>query len=362
MSKDYYEILGVSRNASKDEIKKAFRKIAHKYHPDKEGGDEQKFKEASEAYSVLSDDKKRAEYDTYGRVFNGAEGGGGAGPQGAGAGFGGFDFSNFASGFEGFDIGDLFGEFFGGGGSAGRKAKRGRDISIDVELSFKEAVFGTERKVVLTKSSQCQTCGGTGAQSGSGFKTCSKCNGNGYVRETKKSILGTFMSTSVCDTCHGSGKVPEKECKDCNGEGVSRQEQEIKIIIPAGIEDGEMIRLTQQGEATAGGVAGDLYVKVHVKPHPHIKKEGHNLKGELNVKLSDALLGAKYTVETLDGSIEVKVPAGVSHGELLKVKGKGVPKEGDTRGDLMIKVNIQIPNKLSKKAKELVKQLKEEGI
>jgi len=170
------------------------------------------------------------------------------------------------------------------------------------------------------------------------------------------------MSTAVCDVCHGNGKVPEQKCKECNGQGVTRREEEIKITIPAGIENGEMIRLAGQGEATPGGVPGDLYVKIHVKPHPHIKKEGHNLKTDLNVKLSDALLGAKYTVETLDGVIEVKVPVGVSHGELLRVKSKGVPKEGSSRGDLMIKVNIQIPDKLSKKARDLVKQLKEEGI
>ena len=353
MSKDYYEILGVSRDASKDEIKKAFRKIAHKYHPDKKDGDEQKFKEASEAYSVLSDDKKRAEYDSYGQAFGGSgPGAGGAGAQGAN--FGGF-------GFEDFDIGDIFGEFFGGGARGG-KQKRGRDISVDTELTFEESIFGTERTVAITKPTQCDTCGGTGAQSGSGYSSCSKCGGSGYIKEAKKSILGTFMSTAVCDTCYGSGKIPEKKCKECKGVGVNEKQDEIKITVPAGIENGEMLRLNGKGEAVPGGIPGDLYVRVSVKQHSHFKKEGHNLKTELSVKLSDALLGAKYTVNTLDGPIEVKVPAGVSHGELLRLKGKGVPKEGSSRGDLMVKVNIEIPGKLSKKAKDLVKQLKEEGM
>lgn len=353
MAKDYYSTLGVSKDAKKEDIKKAFHKLAHKYHPDKEGGDEQKFKEISEAYNVLSDDTKRAEYDSYGRVFSGSGGGG----QG---GFG-FDASDFG-GFADFDINDIFGEFFGGGGGQRSRTPRGRDISIDVELDFKESVFGTTRTVLLTKPSTCEACDGSGAAPESGTKTCPDCNGRGEIRETRRSLIGTFTSVRVCDTCHGSGTIPETPCKTCKGSGITKQQEEVSITIPAGIENGEMIRLAGRGEAVAGGVPGDLYVKIHVTPHETLKREGHNLSMTLSVKLTDALLGAEYSVETLDGTISVTIPAGVSPGEILRVKGKGVPMEGDRRGDLLIKVAIDLPKRLSKNAKKLVEQLKEEGI
>ncbi len=357
MAKDYYEILGVDRKAGKDEIKKAFRKLAHKYHPDKKTGDEAKFKEVNEAYSVLSDDKKRSEYDAYGQTFQ--SGGGG------GQGFGGFDFSGFqqAQGFEDFDLGDIFGEFFGGQG--GRRARRGRDVAIDMELSFYEAVFGTERSVLLNKASNCESCGGNGAESGSSMRSCETCNGHGRIREAKRSFFGTFTTESVCNQCFGSGKTPEKKCRTCKGTGVHKREEEVKITIPPGIEEGEMIRLSQMGEAVPGGIPGDLYVKVYVTPDKQFKKEGTDLITELNIKLTDAILGATYTVPTPEGGvIDLKIPAGTKSGETLRVRGKGVPKdrENSKRGDLLIKVKTEMPKKLSRKVKKLVEELKQEGI
>ena len=351
--RDYYETLGIQKGASKDEVKKAFRKLAAKYHPDKTTGDEAKFKEISEAYAVLSDDKKKAEYDAYGQAFNGA---------GGGQGFGGFDFSGFqqaagGQGFE-FDINDIFGEMFGNGGS---RQARGRDISIDVELPFKDSIQGTIRKVLLTKNNICTECNGTGAKTGTEMVTCSTCNGNGKIRETRQSIMGSFQTVRECNTCYGAGKVPKEKCGHCAGVGVRRSEEEIEINIPAGIQNGEMIRMTGRGEAIPGGAPGDLYIKVHVKPHESIVREGANLITNLPVKLTDALLGNTYSVETLDGSVELKIPAGVKHGEMLRMKGKGVPQNG-RQGDFLVKIQIETPGKLSRKARKLVEELRGEGI
>lgn len=359
MSKDYYTILGVDKKATKDDIKKAFRKLAHKYHPDKKGGDEAKFKEASEAYAVLSDDKKRAEYDAYGRVFSG-------GGPGGGAGFDGFDFSGFGGGAQGFDINidDLFGGFsdmFGGG----RGQRRGRDISIDIELPFKEAIFGTTRKVLVTKDSTCNTCQGSGAKPGTDTKTCTTCNGKGQVVESQRSPFGVFQSVRTCATCHGRRVVPETECAQCHGRGVERREEEISITIPAGIDNGQVIRMSGMGEALAGGAAGDLYIKIHVQPHPRFRKEGYNLVTDLPIKVTDALIGAEYTLETLEGNTTVKVPALKTADEILRIKGKGVPmghSEDGKRGDLLIRVKVEFPKKLSREAKKLLNKLKEEGI
>ncbi|MEK7613907.1 MAG: molecular chaperone DnaJ [Patescibacteria group bacterium] len=356
MAKDYYTILGVEKKASKDEIKKAFRKLAHKYHPDKKGGDEAKFKEASEAYSILSDDKKRAEYDAYGRVFSG-------GAQGQG-GFDGFDFSQFG-GFgsaQGFDINmeDLFGGFsdiFGG-----RRNNRGRDISIDIELSFKDAVFGTTRKVLVTKDSTCSRCAGSGGEPGTGTKTCATCNGKGQVVEQRRSPFGVFQSVSTCGTCFGRRVVPEKPCTTCKGRGVEHKQEELTVAVPPGIDNGQMIRMSGGGEAIPGGSPGDLYIKVHVETHPRFRKEGFNLVTELPIKITDALLGAEYVLETLEGKVNVSVPPLRSTDEILRMKGKGVPMEQGKRGDLLIRVKVELPHKLSKSAKKLLEDLKKDGI
>lgn len=365
MSKDYYNTLGVSKSATKEEIKKAFYKLAHKYHPDKSGGDDKKFKEVNEAYQVLSDENKRAKYDQFGSGFENM--GGGSYGQGQGfGGFDGFDFSNFSQGFGGgaeFDLNDIFSDFFGGnmGRNTRRENRRGRDISTEINISFSDSIFGINRKVLLNKTSTCDICNGSGAKEGTKMDTCKSCNGQGKIHEAKRTILGTISTTKICDTCNGAGKVPKEFCDKCHGKGVLRKEEEININIPAGIRDGEMIRMTGLGEEVFKGTTGDLYIKINVNSHPIWKREGIDLVTNLNLKLSDALLGMKYDLETLEGKIEVSIPAGVGINEILRIKGKGVPMKGK-RGDILIKLNIKMPNKLSRKARELVEKLKDEGV
>ena len=305
--RDYYEVLGIKKGASKDEVKKAFRKLAATHHPDKKTGNEAKFKEISEAYSVLSDEKKKAEYDTYGQAFQGGGGGG--------QGFGGFSWQDMAGGRQvEFDMGDIFqnfGDMFNGGGSRSRTA-RGRDISIDIELPFKDAIFGTKREVLLTKNNSCGACQGSGAKSGTDLTNCTTCNGVGKIREAKQSILGNVMTVRPCSACEGVGKIAKEKCPDCHGDGIKKSTEEIKVNIPAGIQNGEMIRLTGRGEAAKGGESGDLYIKVHVQKHDRITRDGLNLYDTLPVKLSDALLGKTYSIETLDGEVDIKVPAGIT--------------------------------------------------
>lgn len=357
MTKDYYSVLGVDRKASKDEIKKAFRKLAQKHHPDK-GGDESKFKGITEAYSILSDEKKRREYDSYGRTFAGSDGGASSAA--------GFDFSNFAGagGQSGeFDFSDIFqgfGDMFNG--NERQQAVRGRDISIDIEISFKEAVLGVRRSVLLAKVSQCQSCTGSGAKKGTKMDKCTTCGGSGRIHETRNSVLGTFSTVRVCANCDGSGQVPKERCDVCGGHGVLRKEEEITIDIPTGIDNGEMIRLPSKGEAVKGGNSGDLYVKIHIKPDPIFRKEGLNLVMELPVKMTDALIGTTVNVTLVDGKkIEVKVPPLSRAEELLRVRGKGIVGEIG-RGDLIIHVTIALPKKLSARAKKAIKELKEEGL
>jgi molecular chaperone DnaJ len=361
MAKDYYSVLGVDKKATQDDIKKAFRKLAHKHHPDK-GGTDEKFKEITEAYSVLSDEKKRREYDAYGQAFPGGA------PHG-GNGFGGFDFNGFQQGFgQGgveFDFGDIFGDIFGaarGGGTNGR-APRGRDISIDLEIPFKDAVFGTTRTVLIAKVSTCDICHGSGAKPGTELETCATCNGSGHVHETRNSILGQFTSVRTCTVCEGTGKIPKEKCTECKGHGVKRRESELKITIPAGIDNGEMIRMPQQGEAVKTGIAGDLYVKVHVKPHATFRRDGANLLMNLPVKMTDALLGTTVTIETLEGKmLEVKIPPMKKSEEHLRVAGKGIPADGTRRGDLIIRLEVALPQKLSSAAKKAIEHLKSEGL
>ncbi len=352
--KDYYAMLGVQKGASKDEIKKAFRALASKYHPDKKTGDEAKFKEISEAYSVLSDDRKRSEYDTTGSYSAGGQNG----PWGNG--FGG---SQGGQGFE-FDINDIFenfGDMFGGGARGGaRRSTRGHDISVDIELSFNDAIFGARRSLKIMKNGTCTSCKGSGALAGTEMTTCATCNGNGRIRETRQSILGQFATVRECTDCRGTGKMPKEKCPDCAGLGVRRVEDVIDLNIPAGVENGEMIRMSGRGEAIQGGVTGDLYVKIHVQPHPTIKRDGDTLNTTIKIKLSDALLGTTYSVETLDGKVDIKIPEGVKHNEQLRIKGKGVP-DGSVRGDFFVRVQIELPQKLSKSARKLVEELKKEG-
>ncbi len=358
MAKDYYDILGVNKTSSKEEIKKAFHKLAHKYHPDKNKGDDAKFKEVNEAYQTLSDDQKRAQYDQFGS----------AGPQFGGQGFdpsgmGGFDFSGFQNG-QGFDMGDLgdiFSDFFGGG-RGGAQQRRGRDISTEITIPFADSIFGTVRRILITKTSTCETCHGSGAKTGAKQVTCSQCNGKGQIRETRRSLIGSFVSTRICDACAGSGTIPSEACDTCKGAGVRRKEEEVEIRIPAGIEAGEMIRMTGMGEAIRKAASGDLYVKINVQQHPIFRRDRQNLTMDMEIKLSEALLGADRKIETLDGLVTVEIPEGIASGTILRVKERGVPSARGKRGDLMIKVTVKIPNKLSKKAKEAVEKLQEEGL
>lgn len=364
MAKDYYATLGIEKKASQDDVKKAFRKLAQKHHPDKKGGDEAKFKEITEAYSILSDDKKRKEYDNYGQNFAGS--GGGQQQPGGGNPFGGFDFNGFQQGNGGveFDFGDLFngggfGDLFGGGR---QRAKRGRDISIDIEIPFKESILGGKREVLITKIGTCDVCKGDGAKPGTEQETCKTCNGAGKIHETRNTIMGQFSTTRECPTCEGTGKIPKEKCEKCKGHGVLRQQEEIKITIPAGIDNGEMVRMPSLGEAIKGGSSGDLYVKVHVKPHPLFKKDGMNLVMELPIKLTDALLGTQIEVETVDGKkLDVSIPVMQATEQTLRVRGKGVATERGS-GDLYIHVTATFPKKLSGKARQAVEELKAEGL
>lgn len=348
--KDYYQTLGIDKNASKDEIKKAFHKLAHKYHPDKNGGDDTKFKEVNEAYQTLSDDKKRAQYDQFGTT-------GGA----SGFDMGGFDFSGFGQGgFGGFDMGDIFGDIFGGGRSRTRK---GADLQTRINLSFKESIFGVEKEIKITKPSVCNDCDGSGAKKGTDLHTCTQCSGSGNVKKVQRTILGTISTSEICNKCFGKGKIPKDECVKCRGTGVVNEARTIKIGVPAGINNGETLRLSGMGEAITGGNPGDLYVIVSVENHKTIKRAGNDLIYTLPIKLTDALLGASYKVETLDGMVDINIPAGTRVGDSVILKSYGVPTGyGNKRGSFIIKLDIYLPNKLSKKAKDIIQELKKEGI
>lgn len=363
MKKDYYEILGVNKTATKDEIKKSFYKLAAKYHPDK-GGDEVKFKEVNEAYQILSDDKKRREYDTYGETFSGM----GGGEQGYGSGFGGFggfnqgDFQNVDFDFS--DLGDMFGDMFSGFGfNNSPRERRGRDISIDIEITFKESIFGTERKVLINKTSNCTTCTGSGFDKKSEKKLCTKCNGKGKVHEVKRTIIGQVQSVRMCEDCNGKGETYSEKCHDCKGLGTKSKREEISISIPAGIQNGEMLKMSHMGEGILGGSQGDLFIKIRVSDDSNWKRVGYDLIYTHKLKLTDALLGTKHTIEALDGQIDLNIPAGIGINEVLRVNGRGVPYVGSkNRGDALIKLQIEIPKKLSRKVKDIIEQLKEEGI
>ncbi len=354
MAKNYYDVLGVSKTASKEEVKKAFHKLAHQYHPDKNNGDDKKFKEVNEAYQVLSDETKRQQYDTYGSAgFQG-------GPQGSPFG-GGFQ----GGGFEGVDLGDIFNDFFGAGfGGGGQRVERGRDISVDISLTFEESIYGVTKTVVLSKATQCQTCHGSGAKPGSKMKSCSPCSGKGRINQMRKSFLGTFSTVVECDTCHGAGEIPETKCATCSGMGIIKKPEEITVPVPPGLEHKEMLRMSGKGEAVSRGIPGDLYITLHITPHPVFKKEGHNLTMVLPVKWTDAILGTKVEIPLLRGAThEVKVPEGVQYGDILRVKQQGVPHQGKgSAGDLLIRVEIATPKKLSSRVRKLIEELKAEGL
>lgn len=352
--RDYYEVLGISKNASADEIKKAFRHLAVKYHPDKEGGDEAKFKEVNEAYEVLKDESKRKRYDQFGHA--GVGGNGGGDPF---AGFGGqsqninFDFGDMG-------LGDIFSSFFGGGAGprSGRQA-RGRDVETNVEITFEQAVFGTEVKLTLNLEDTCDHCKGKTVEPGYEMKTCDECGGSGQVTRVMRTVFGNIQQASVCPKCKGTGKIPEKACTVCHGKGTRRQNQEIGLKVPAGIDDGATIRLREHGEAIANGPKGDLYVNIRVKPHKKFTREGELILSEEMIGMVDATLGTTIEVDTVDGPVKMKIPAGTQPGTDFKLSGHGVPRlKSDARGAHIVTIQVEIPIRISKKQQELLEEFK----
>lgn len=356
--RDYYEILGLKKGASDDEIKKAFRKMAMKYHPDKNPGDktcEEKFKEVNEAYGILSDPEKKKMYDQFGHA--------GVDPN---AGFGGA--GGFSQGFGGFeDIFDMFGGMFGGGRSGfGRQnpnaPRRGRDMQHYMTITFEEAAFGCKKNLKITKNVECKTCGGTGAAPGTDRATCPKCGGSGQIHTSQKTPLGVFNSVNTCDRCGGSGEIIEKPCPDCSGSGKVKKTVTISVNIPAGVDNESIIPLRGQGElGFNGGPAGDLYVVISVKPHKVFERHGKDLKLEIPISFDQAALGADIVVPTLEEKVTYKVPAGTQPGTVFRLKGKGVvsPRTGK-KGDLYVKVNLEVPTKLNSKQKKSVENMASE--
>lgn len=347
--KNYYDILGVSKDASQDELKKAFRKKAQEYHPDKPTGDEAKFKEINEAYSVLSDGQKRQQYDTYGSAGPGAGGFG----QDFGQGFN-------AGGFE-FDLNDIFSQF-GGFSGGGTRERRGSDIGIDMTISFKDSVFGITQEVELVKNNMCNACDGTGAE-GKKTKTCATCSGAGRVTITQQTMLGAMRTQTICSTCRGSGQVPIENCKTCSGHGIVKSKEKITVKIPAGIENGQRLRLSGRGEAIKGGRSGDLFITIHVTEDTQYRKEGTSLIKEEYITISEAVLGNnKHTVETYDGPITIKIPEGSKQGTMLRIKEKGFTITEKRRGDLYLELMIDVPTKLTKEQKKLFEGLQDKGL
>lgn len=357
MSKrDYYEVLGVGKGASDDEIKKAFRRKAIELHPDKEGGDEAKFKEVNEAYEVLKDAQKRQRYDQFGHAgVGGAAGGGnpfgGFGAQGQNVHF---DFGDMGG------FGDIFSSFFGGGGSTQqRRPARGRDVEMVLDLDFEEAIFGVETEVKLNLNDVCEHCKGSTVEPGYELKTCATCKGSGQEVRVSQTIFGNIQQQVTCQTCQGRGKIPEKECSVCRATGVQRKEKTVKIKIPAGVDDGATVRLKEYGEATANGAKGDLYVHIRVKPHKQFTREGTLILSKVHVDMVDATLGSEIEVETVDGPVHMKVPAGTQSGTDFKLSGHGVPSlRNDSRGAHIVTVIVDIPTKLTRRQAELLGEFK----
>ncbi len=356
--RDYYEVLGVGKNASADEIKKAFRRLAVQHHPDKEGGDETKFKEINEAYEVLKDDSKRKRYDQFGHAGVGGASGGAGGFNGFG-GFGQGQEMHFDFGDLG--LGDIFSSFFGGGGQGqrGQRQARGRDVETNVEITFEQAVFGTQIELGLNIEDTCEHCKGTTVEPGYELKTCDTCKGSGQVVTVTRTIFGNIQQASICPKCRGRGKIPEKICSVCSGKGTKTKNQKVTLKIPAGIDDGATIRLREHGEAIANGPKGDLYVNIRVKPHKHFTREGDLILSNQTVSMADAALGTEINVETVDGPVKMKVPAGTQSGTDFKLSSHGVPHmKGETRGAHIVTIIVETPTKLTAAQKELLEQLR----
>lgn len=362
MPKDYYAILGVQKGASDDEVKKAFRRAAHEHHPDK-GGDPAKFKDINEAYQVLSDKQKRQMYDQFGSAAF-EQGGPGAGGPGGFGGFGGgfgFDPSGFqGAGFE--DLGDVLGEMFGFGGGRTRRESRGADIQMDVELSFKEAAFGVTKKLSLYKTAACSRCKGEGAEPGTKIDTCKTCSGQGQVRQMQRTMLGTIQMNVTCGACHGKGRVPEKPCTQCRGQGIERREHSLEVQIPAGIEDGQALQIGGQGEAVPHGRSGDLYLRVHVKGDPYFDRDGHDVLSTVSVPFSLLALGGELEVETLDGKQVVTVAEATNPGAVLTLRGKGIPYGRGSRGNHLLTLTVELPRRFTDEQRTGLEQLRKNGL
>ncbi|WP_028042323.1 molecular chaperone DnaJ [Candidatus Stoquefichus massiliensis] len=355
--RDYYEVLGVSKSANADEIKRAYRKMAKKYHPDvnKDPGAEEKFKEVQEAYDVLSDDNKKAAYDRYGHAaFDQTGGFGGAG-----------GFSGGFGGFEDVDLGDIFGSFFGGGSQRQRKSgpMRGEDRYVQLEIDFMDAIKGKKTEIKINYDEQCSHCHGTGAKTPNDFQTCSKCGGTGTIRTQQRSPFGTFVNQTTCPDCHGTGKVVKEKCSHCHGNGYVNKNITVELNIPAGINTHQQLRVQGKGHRGAnGGPNGDLYVEIYVKPHQHFQRDGKNIYITIPISAVDATLGCEVDVPTVNGDVTLKVPEGTQPGTTLRLKGKGVKDlRGDNYGDQFVKIDVKISTKLSREEKDLFNKLRKAG-
>lgn len=349
--RDYYEVLGVSKDASADEIKKAFRRAAVEHHPDR-GGDETKFKELNEAYEVLKDGEKRKRYDQFGHAGVGGNGG-----NPFGGAYGGGQGQNINFDFGDLGLGDIFSSFFGGGGGGPQRQRqaRGRDVEAGVEITFEQAVFGTEVDLRLNLDDACEHCKGTTVEPGHELVTCDQCKGSGQVISVTRTVFGNIQQASLCPKCRGSGKIPEKVCSVCHGKGTQAKKQTIQLKIPAGVDDGATIRLREHGEAIANGPKGDLYINIRVKPHKKFTREGDLILSEEHIGMVEAALGTEIDVDTVDGPVRMKVPAGTQAGSDFKLSGHGVPHlRGDSRGPHIVTLLVDTPTKLSKQQRELL--------
>lgn len=364
---DYYEILGVAKSATQEDIKKAFHKLAHKHHPDK-GGDEKKFKEINEAYQVLSDKQKRAQYDQFGRVFNSGDG---FSSQGGPASGWNWAWGNSAGRGEEYefdfgDINDIFSEFFGGARQKSKKdIRKGKDIQVDIEISLEKTLKNFVEKIDLYKQVVCQRCQGNGAEPNTKIKECFSCRGVGQVQQVKKTVFGSFTTLATCPECKGEGTIPEKPCNVCKGEGRIKGNETIEAYIPAGIDTNQIIRIDGKGEAgKKGGKAGNLFVRIFVKQHPVFERRGDDIFTQSEINFSQAALGDEIELKTLEGAnIILQVPEGTESGKVLRISGKGIPHFGGYgKGNLYVELRVKTPKKLSKEQKKLLEKLKEEGL
>lgn len=346
--KDFYQILGVSRTASQDEIKKAFRTLAHQHHPDKEGGNDAKFKEINEAYQTLSNADKRRHYNQFGQAPNAGGAGRGGNPFG-----GGFQSGGFNVNFEDLgDLGDVFGSFFGGQARGGRQA-RGADLESELTIEFTEAVFGVEKAINIHKKTACAKCSGSGAEPGSKTSTCNTCKGQGRIMQIQQTVFGNFQNQTICPDCRGEGSKVEQVCSQCRGQGVSAGSEQIKVKVPAGIDDGQSLKLSGRGDAFKKGPSGDLYIHIRIKKSKSFEREGTTIRSTEHINIKQAMLGAEIMVETVDGQVKLQIPAGTQSHSEFKLRDKGVVQLGGSRrGDQIVKIIVDIPRSLSRGQKQ----------